>query len=497
MKKIATYILSAMAVVAVASCNKWLDITPEDTTTEDQLFSDAGGYHSAINGLYQSLASYSLYGRNLTWGFASALSQDYDNASASDGLTFSYVEKYEYGSDQVKAFGEQIWTSAYNVIANANNILQHLAEADPALFPEAARGEIDMIKGEALAVRALMHFDLLRLFAVAPAVDRNAKAVPYVTAYPEKFAQRRTVQEILDDVEADLEKAATLLEASDAPGGFSYDYMSSVGNRFYVSNSSRDFFFSARGVRLNYVAVLSLLARIYLYEGDTENAYRCAKQVDDTFIQENRWYGYTLFSDSDTEIYRPHKMLDELLVCFYNETLSTTYEGLFANSQSASSYKLKNLDGVFADNDDYRLRKLVFNVDASTKASLKYRERSGTSNSVQVENRLVPVMRISEIHLIMAECLAQQGSVAEAVRLLNDLRVARGCMGNTLAETLSKEEVLRAVAQEARRESIAEGQYFFFCKRTNAATIDNGGVYVPMEGKYTLQIPDSEVSFLN
>lgn len=496
MKKITTYILSALAVVSLVSCNKWLDITPEDTTTEKQLFSDAGGYHSAINGLYQSLASSSLYGKNLTWGFASALSQDYDNASSSDGLEFSYVEKYEYGSDQVKAFGEQIWTSAYNVIANANNILQHLEKADSTLFPEAARGEIEMIEGEAIAVRALMHFDLLRLFAVSPVVDRNAKAIPYVTVYPEKFASRKTVQETLDAVEADLEKAAKLLMPSDSVGGYSSDFMSSVGNRFYASNSSRDFFFSARGVRLNYVAILSLLARIYLYEGDVENAYRCAKLVDDVFIKENRWYVYTTFSDSDTEIYRPHKMMDELLVCFYNETLSTTYENIFADHRGGS-YKLKHLDGIFADNDDYRLRKLVFNIDASAKASLKYRERSGTSNSILVENRLLPVMRISEIHLIMAECLVRNGSVADAVKLLNNLRVSRGCMGNTLAETISQEEAMQAIATETRRESVAEGQYFFYCKRTNAATIDNGGVYVPMEGKYTMQIPDSEVSFLN
>ena len=70
-------------------------------------------------------------------------------------------------------------------------------------------------------------------------------------------------------------------------------------------------------------------------------------------------------------------------------------------------------------------------------------------------------------------------------------------MGNTLAETISQEEAMQAIATETRRESVAEGQYFFYCKRTNAATIDNGGVYVPMEGKYTMQIPDSEVSFLN
>ena len=88
MKRIFTYLILSIAAISAVSCN-WLDIIPEDTTTEEQQFSDAGGYHSAINGLYQTMASPSLYGKNLTWGFVSALSQYYDNAVADNSKAFS------------------------------------------------------------------------------------------------------------------------------------------------------------------------------------------------------------------------------------------------------------------------------------------------------------------------------------------------------------------------------------------------------------------------
>ena len=179
MKSKFLYILTGLSVLIFGSCNKWLNIIPEDTTTEKQLFSDAGGYHSAINGLYQTMSGSQLYGENLTWGFASALSQYYDSYSSNDTKRFSFTERYEYNSDEMKNFGEQIWQTSYNVIANANNILAHLVDADPEIFPEYDKCEMDVIKGESLAIRALMHFDL----ANTPDEELPPKLLGYLANY--------------------------------------------------------------------------------------------------------------------------------------------------------------------------------------------------------------------------------------------------------------------------------------------------------------------------
>lgn len=499
MKSKFIYILTCAAVLMSASCNKWLDIIPEDTTTEDQLFSSAGGYHSAINGIYQTMSSSQLYGENLTWGFASALSQYYDNSSANDTKSFSFTERYEYDSDEMKNYGENIWQTAYNVIANANNILKHIETADPGMFPEYEKGEMDVIKGEALAIRALMHFELLRLFGESPAVDRNAKAIPYVESFPSLFNDRKTVSEVITKVEKDLSDAAELLAYNDTTSkkGYSGAYMSGTSNRFLASNSQRDMFFTARGVRLNYIAVSSLLARVKAYSGDLAGAYTIAKDLVGNYVSKDskeNWYDFTAgFTSNDTDANRPHKLLDELLVCFYNENISTTYSDATARRKSSNSYalKAKNLENYFKDINDIRYSKLIVNVDYETQVSLKYRER--TNPSVSAENMVLPVMRISELYLIMAEYLASQNEYASAVEIINDLRTARGGV-NMLSSDITPDGFSTALDAEIWKENVAEGQYFFYCKRINAATINNNGVHVPMAGKYTMTIPDSEIS---
>lgn len=484
-----------LSSLTFGSCGKWLDIIPEDTTTEEQQFSDAGGYHSALNGIYQTISGNSLYGRNLTWGFLSALSQYYDNKSASNSLRFSYTEKYDYASDEVRGYGTEIWESAYNVIANCNNLIQHVDNTDPSVFPDYDYGEADIIKGEAIAVRALLHFDLLRLFAESPAANPEAKGIPYVKKFPQLFNSRLSAKEVLDNVISDLKEASELLSASDSVSGYLEKNISSISYRYSSSNSERNYFFSARGVRMNYIAVNSLLARVYAYSGNMEAAYERAAFITDTFVEKNKWYRYDNdFRDSDLENKRSHKLLRELLVSFYQENLVDSYNRS-ANFQDDNSYKLKNLRGIFADADDFRVTKLIHNVTSDIKISLKYLERADNPDMVKAENGVLPVMRLSELDLIKAEYLSsQEGKMAEAVKILNNLRVKRGCTGNTIPETISKEDFDKALGLEVWRENVAEGQYFFYCKRLNLPSINNDGVTVPMAGKYTMLIPESETT---
>lgn len=494
------YIIRLICLFAVLgsllSCNRWLDITPEDTTTEDQLFKDAGGYHSAINGLYQTLSSPSLYGENLTWGFLSALSQNYNNKPKDsdyvNALRFSYTENYEYASDEVRAFGEDIWQTAFNVIANANNILKHLESADLSIFTLSDKGEVDMIAGEAIAIRALLHFDLLRLFSVSPAVDMEAKAIPYVETFPAYFSDRLTNRQVLDKIIADLHKSEEHLAKCDTLNGVTM--MLSTGNRFNLNSGGGGIFFNSRGARMNYFSVLALLSRVYLYQGNNEKAFEYAKKTEKYIRDADNWYFYTKrgFSAQDSEEFRPHKLIDELLIAFYDDELPNKYKDNVITVY-ANPYKLKNLSGIFKDADDYRLVKLMHSINPEITVSLKYLRRSEAGGVlIRIENRLIPIMRISEIHLILAECLAKQGKVPEAVAYLKKLRTARGCLTNVLDPAMSEKDFYKALDAEVMRENIAEGQYFFYCKRINAPSINNDGVYVPMEGKYTLEIPDSQ-----
>ena len=504
--KLSKIIFSIFTVISMSGCGKWLDVTPDDTTTEKLLFSDFGGYYSAINGIYQTLASPELYGQNLTWGYLSALCQYYDSQSTNFDLEFSYTEQYDYASEEVKDFGEEIWSQGYFVIANCNNVLQHLAEADPSIFPYVDYGEMDIIRAEALAVRALVHFDLLRLFAEAPAVSMDNMAIPYSKTYPDMFSQRLTTRQVLDNVISDFNEAASLLEAFDNVDGKFEEDMYNANNRYNASNShsigeeslNMGLFYSARGFRLNYIAVKSLLARVHAYAGDMKAAYECASSLKKTFFDEERWYSYTDFPANASADSRPHKMMDDIVVSFYKADLINDYVVLnrATSSLDENAYKLKNLDNIFADADDYRRTQLVvpFVGDGNSNyGSLKYQERRETDNTSSMENRLLPIMRFSELSLIIAEYAASQGNISEAVQVLNELRTGRGC-SRQLEETATVEEVNEEIRMESWRENIAEGQYFFFCKRKNLPTINDDGVHIQMDGKYTMQIPDSQTA---
>lgn len=114
MKKI--YSIFAVLALMSTSCS-WLDITPADTVVEEELFSEAEGFHNAINGLYNSMSDSELYGRELSYGFVEVLSQNYVDGGKSGvyikGLStysdYYPLLKYDYTKEKVQNKIESIW----------------------------------------------------------------------------------------------------------------------------------------------------------------------------------------------------------------------------------------------------------------------------------------------------------------------------------------------------------------------------------------------------
>lgn len=73
MKKIYTIIfVSCLAAISFSSCSDWLDVRPADEIKEEYLFETGNGYRTALNGIYRKLATFDLYGSNLSWGLIDA-----------------------------------------------------------------------------------------------------------------------------------------------------------------------------------------------------------------------------------------------------------------------------------------------------------------------------------------------------------------------------------------------------------------------------------------
>ena len=178
MKKI-LYILSV--IFLSISCN-WLEITPENAIDEDDLFTTGYGFRNALNGVYLKIGSRDLYGENLSWGFLSAAAQEYITDDSQIGSYTMQKTKdaadFVYKSANIEPLIQSIWETQYSVIANINKILEHIDNLPEKAFAF-GDDERNLIKAEAYALRAMLHFDLLRLFAPAPVTNPAGTYIPY------------------------------------------------------------------------------------------------------------------------------------------------------------------------------------------------------------------------------------------------------------------------------------------------------------------------------
>ena len=272
MKKIYTIIfVSCLAAISFSSCSDWLDVRPADEIKEEYLFETGNGYRTALNGIYRKLATFDLYGSNLSWGLIDGWGQVYDLDKAPDsggGKAMKKLSKFLYKNSELTPTTDAMWSAAWNIIANCNNLAQQVAEEDTMLFYKRTQ-EKNMILGEAIALRAYMHFDLLRMFAPAYQDNEDRIAIPYVETYERVRYPHLPAKEIMEKVLKDLNEAEKILEASDDP----------ILKEVICTYSGKNDFMANRQYRFNYWAVNALKARVYLYMGDVENANHYAMKV--------------------------------------------------------------------------------------------------------------------------------------------------------------------------------------------------------------------------
>ena len=178
MEKLKFQIRSALVVMSLLflSCESWINVTPTDRLSEEMLFSDREGFVKALNGVYIELNTNELYGLNLTAGALDVMGQYYNAGTSSSNTYYQFARLIYTNTNELNTFSN-IWRKAYLVIANCNAIIEECGESNE-LLPEPY---FSMIKGEALALRAMLHFDMLRLFGPLTS-ELNKQSIPYQTS---------------------------------------------------------------------------------------------------------------------------------------------------------------------------------------------------------------------------------------------------------------------------------------------------------------------------
>ncbi|MBV7533449.1 RagB/SusD family nutrient uptake outer membrane protein [Chitinophaga sp. sic0106] len=458
-------IASLLLSCGLMSCSKWLDVKPDSQVKDTELFSTETGFKEALSGVYSALTYEPLYGRELTFGLMGVLGYEWDYQNSSYQADKEYVYKTSSTSlDRIDA----IWNGVYNAIANDNKILENIDDRKSVFGGE----NYAIIKGEALALRAFLHFDLLRTFGASMAENPDKLTIPYVTSSSKQIFPQLSVTQVLDKVLGDLTAAEALLAADPIKTG---KVVTVADDNGYLVN---------RQVHLNYYAVKGMLARVYLYKQDLNNALANAEAV--IAATKFPWVTPAALSNRATA---DLTFSTEHLFALNNVRLNIISQNSFTATGSnvfyISSASLQDYYNSAAE--DYRYLYWFKVNDLGDYYLNKYTQLTDNNWPIAYRNKM-PLLRISEMYFIAAECL-QKTNYDKAVTYINAVRQGRGLKASPIIAA----DFDAVLTQEYRKEFIGEGQLFFYHKRKNNAAIPkaSGLNLIALKG-YKLPLPVAE-----
>ncbi len=429
-------IICALAFGILASCKKVLDINPQYALDKSDLNS-IEDYEAALTGAYRGFQNTNYYGASNATSNAFVCLPDMlsDNLNeSSESLCNERVfSRWAYAEDENQI--ENTWIAAYNIVTRANIVENNIAE-----FASENAGAVNRIRAQALAIRALAHFDMLRYWVED--YDRNSTkpGIPYITVFDyEQKPARGTVKETYDHIFQDLYTAKGL--------------MASMDHSINPSSSSKAY--------IDANAVNALLARIYLYDNQLDSAIKYSGLVIAARPLASRLAFPDIWTDASTS--------EVLWSCIFESGQGTPGGNVYfpvapAGSGRAEYKPNPTLVASYDQANDIRFTS-YFKVIAGRLVLSKYLAKaSQLSKPDGVVN--FKAFRTGEMYLIRAEANARKGAATEAAALadLNTLRAAR--ISGYTPVVLTGAALLSAIELERRKELICEGHRFFDLKRT-------------------------------
>lgn len=448
MKRITGY-LTGILLIACMGCSDWLDVDPRMEVREEQQFDSEEGFKNVLTGAYMQLASQQLYGQFLTMSYTELMAQHW---KASENTLNGCFQTFDF--TQVESEILRMWNAYYESIANLNLILRNIDGAENLFL----NGNYSLIKGEALALRAFLHFELLRLWGPAPSVAvASDKIIPYVTEMTKDIDKLVSVSyaDVLKKVMADIEAAEKLLAEEPA---VVCCYKAFISPAKYSSEPlPEDEFQLYRQNRFNYYALKALKARVYLWQGIKDKALENALEVIDA-VDPDGSKKFTLTTGSQLGIGKV-TFPQEQIFTLYKQTLSDIVQSVFQSNQGLEQDKTK-LDiayEVSVSPDDIRYAKNRFWEEKSVNNTSTVRNFFLKYDEVNT----VPVIRLAEMYLIAMECT----TLSDAAKLFSDYRISRNMDASIDHGFAGPVELDERLEKEYRKEFYGEGQMYFYYKR--------------------------------
>ncbi len=430
MKRIYLFSTIASFLFLFSACgNDWLDeMTPQDSAETDKSLTTLTEAEYALNGIYDLYREYEYYGARFTY-YGDAKSEDMQARGDS-----KRVAKYYLFSFNAVDAPSNFWSFPYKAIRNANNIITF---TDKYTATDSEKTQFNNIRGQALTMRAMSHFDLVKIYGMPYTKDNGASlGVPVVMKNLSNDAKpsRNTVAEVYTQIIKDLEDASGLISKSRNDG------------------------------QLNWFATRLLLARAYLYKGDNTKAY----EISSDLLKQAEGTSFKLFTTAEYSSAWSQQTGAEYFYVIYNssdeiddanEFISYLMHRSGYDDLSISSDYINLID---EDKDDVRSK--IIERYATNRFYLK----KYAAPDYKVSN--IPILRISEAYLIAAEAAVKLNDKESAAEYLNAI-VSRA---NPEKSVAVDDVTLERVLIERRKELVGEGHRLYDAMRNNQ-TIERKG----------------------
>lgn len=440
MKTFKIYIFAVLMLGLTACGEDFLDVKPSNSGDASSSIQTPADARVIMNGLLSKMRSSAYYGRNFIM-YAEAKGGDLTIFSQGRGLDGLYSFNHSVTTGSYSGF----WDHIYHCILQANSIISSIEQ----LEADGSGANFDDIKGQALTARAIMYFDLVRLYGEPYSEDKNAWGVPNVTAPLDASDQplRATVEENYQQILSDLEAAAPLISKS-------------------ISNGY-----------LNYYVNMAMQARVNLYMGNHAQALSAAEEVINS--GEYSLYSNEDWVDSWTRQYGSESIF-ELAILPTEGDLGTSSLGFYLRrkahgSSSAAGWFMASdyfLDRLGEDPDDVRWGVMSYDEVSEDHLGASYKYSGsvdlvgdGKSTGTAVN---IKVIRLSEIYLIAAEA-ALESDKTKAAEYLNAIRMRSPNLEPATESTVSIEMIL----DERSKELFTEGHRFFDMMRLDQSITYN------------------------
>lgn len=459
--------LLSVLLLGLSGCSKWFDVAPKTQIKSEDFFDSEEGFKSALAGVYVRMTNNETYGRNLSFLFLENLVQRYDRAET----TGPAEAIYDYKNISKNTL-QDIWVGMYQNIANINNLLKNLDSHGQSTVQ--TPGYFELMKGEALGLRAFHYFDLLRMWGPIYSQHPDALALPYRNMFDAKKVEMKTAKQLLDLIVQDLLEAEKLLAADGLTWG----------------PNGMEPFISFRGHRMNKMAVKGLLARVYLYQGAEQFAKAAAKAEE--VIKES---GLNLVSNNSYDL----TMFEETLFGLNQFNMAQRQVAYFRMTAGSNGTELwikeqnwrQTFDGNGQGVNDIRFRSgygFIFNPNFGAMV------RKYTEGMQKQYNEKIPLIRLGEMYLIAAEA---KGDASYLNKLRNTRGISRNYNVSFAGNAQANAELLKS---EYQKEFFAEGQFFYFLKRMAMkdfyripeSLAEKGGMSAL---QYVFPLPDAEIEF--